>query len=656
MTIEQVFDKTVLTIPTPEYKYITKLDEALEAIEYIKQWPIIEVDTETTGLDPYTSKIVLLQIGTPTQAFVFDVRGDTNHSEFDMTLFHSLLIDKSILKILQNAVFDMKMIKCNHDFYIENIYDTMLAEQILNLGITFGGNDLKSLVKKYLNLVMDKEPGGTFQDYDQTFKPFQLEYAAKDVVILTLIRELQLLELERHELMGTVRLEMEFTKPLCEMELNGINIDKTKWRAIMANEEAEKQSVTKIIDAILAETDDQSTLFGVSNININSPKQLLNSLNKLGLPVEDTSEPTLKKFKGLPIIDALLDYRKAGKLITTYGEPMLAKIHSVTGRLHTRFRQMVSTGRMSSSAPNLQNIPGKQKFRSCFVAKEGCALVTADMSGAELRILGNLSKDAEFVYCYSHGIDLHTKTASGVFKVSMEQAALGKYRKPAKAVGFGICYGMSKYGLAARLMISEKEADNIIKGYLRTYPDVAKFLENSGRDGVRKGYSRSISGRKRFYNVPAVHDPLYNKVSRGVERQAKNAPIQGSNADTIKQAMIYCVESLERLPYYAKLLLTVHDEIIIECAWDKRYEVAEVVKKSLIEGFGKYFSLIPMETDALIGTCWLKGSCEAQLDEAGNILPKDVDGIECGGAEMQFVDGGAYGTKLVCEKCGQQQD
>jgi DNA polymerase-1 len=621
-------------LPIPTYEYIRTVDEATEALEYFSSLSEFEVDTEGTGLDPYTSKVVLLQFGAEGRVCIFDVRKDISKSEVDLLFFKDILTNKKIKKLLQNASYDMEMIKANAGYYIQNIYDTMLVEQLLNLGL-FTKANLQLLVKKYLGLEMDKEPRGTFEDYYQEFQQYQLDYAAVDVTILTMIRDMQASEIEKHGLADVVQLEFDFVKALCEMELNGITMDVERWRELMADVEKEQFEHEKTLHSILSTKADQTTLFGVSKVNINSNKQLLVELNKFGFNLESTGVEVLEDYAGHPAIDALLDYRKTQKLLSTYGETLLAQINPVTGRLHTSFKQMVSTGRMSSNNPNLQNIPGKQKFRSRFIAKDGYVLITADMSGAELRILGNLSKEPAFKYCYDHGVDIHTKTASEVYKVSMEEAANNKYRKPAKAIGFGIVYGMSKYGLSRRLKISEKEADKVINGYFQAYPLIYEYLTKSGRDAVRLGYSRSISGRKRFYNVPYPSSPDYKKISRGIERQAKNAPIQGSNADTIKKAMVYVVEALEQLDYDAELILTVHDELIIQTIYEKRYEVAKIVEESIIKGFGYYFDHIVMETTALISPCWMKEKCDY-----------DVEGGKCGGIEFEF-----RGKDLTCIKC-----
>lgn len=639
-----MFEVTKNPIPRPNYEYITKEADARRAMNEIDKYDVLEIDTEGTSLSPFDGKVTLFQVGLPNKVYVFDNRSDTEHSDFNLELFKPILTDKSKLKILQNAVYDMKMIKHLHGFYIENIYDTMLVEQMLTLGLysigpMFKYASLKSILKRRLNLDMEKEPRGTFKEYGQTFKPFQLEYAAKDVTVLRLIRDLQLSEIAANGFEDVCRLEFEFTKPMCEMELNGIIFDAERQRDILVDVEEEailyRQEVLRYLDETVA----QKTLFGVSLINVDSNAQLKKALIKYGLEIEDTQVGTLEKFKGIPVIDSLLDYRKAQKFISTYGESLIAKINSTTGRLHTAFTQMVRTGRMSSRAPNLQNIPKKQRYRTCFITKPGYKLITSDMSGAELRILGNLSKDKIFIECYANGIDLHTRTAAEVNGIPMDQVK-GAMRGNAKAINFGLCYGLSKFGLSKRLGISEKEADNMINTYFERYSGVKAYLDESARNAVRNKFSSTISGRKRFYTMPDWNDPERRNIVSGIERAAKNAGIQGSNADTIKQAMVLLVDRLEESGYDARLVLTVHDEVVVEVKEEQVNEVKEIVSQSLVDGFGRYFSTIPMEADSLVGPCWLKSACENDLPEG-----------ECGGLEMDFDDN----KVLRCLKCGAEQ-
>jgi len=1067
------FEVEQVGLPKPNYEYINNGEAVGVAIEDILKHNIIEVDTETTGFDPYTKKIVLVQIGIPGKSYVFDVRSDTERSSMHLDQLQPVLNNATILKLLQNAVFDMKMLKVKAGYYLENIYDTMLVEQLFNLGKIGRGARLADLVLKYLGLVLPKEPATTFKDYNQEYRPFQLEYAANDVTILSLIRELQLPRIKSEGFENVCRLEFEFTKPMCEMELNGITLDKDKWRIMMKDIDAERNSEFNLIQELLFSTYGKNVLFGVPVVNLDSPKQLLKALNTYGITnLDSTAEASLKRYKDVPVINSLLKFRKLNKLMSTYGETLLEKIHPITGRLHTRFKQMVSTGRMSSSAPNLQNIPKKQKYRSCFIAKPGYSLVTADMSGAELRILGNISEDKVFIECYANGIDLHTRTASEVFDTPMDKVK-SSMRGSAKAINFGLCtsehteiitdsgiktikdvkvndvvphdigtnkvidhmymgekevfevttkygysievtsehlmkvidgesnyvdkkledisidkdnmciklgsnlfpktnsifedfkiekktnykdfslpkildtnwaaflglfiaegsvfkvkgrdtystvgfdfskkdyqlieeidklfnklfedrfvrvttdefirytinsvifaewlvtilnikginktneikipsciknsskgvqsvflswlfegngaiksngkgyriqysskskplmnnlqvmllnfgilvsltyeyrkgypdkyycltiipydyssifmndigfityrknnrantasvyhtscyfigacrdkiekiiencdvspqlkkrfykkrcgglietiyleelakydeffkfiainnvvtlpivsikskgikrvydisvdnhpyflangfivhncYGLSKYGLADRLKITEKEADRMINTYFERYSGVKTYLDAAARGAIKNGFSQTVSGRKRFYNVPPYGHPDRKKVQRSVERAAKNAGIQGANADTIKESMILVVNRLEQSGLDAKLLLTVHDEVVVEVRNDQISEVSDIVSQSLIDGFATYFSKIPMEADALSGPCWLKGSCEAE----------DTDGKECGSTKMEFAPDDKLGTKLVCSSCGAPQD
>ncbi len=631
-----VFSDNVVSMPKPTYKYITTQEDANLAIEEIRKYHIIEVDCETTALDPREGKIVLLQIGLPNERYIFDVRNDTHHSSIDPQTFKPVLTTNKQIRIIQNAVFDMKMIKHHYGFYVDNIYDTMLTEQLFNLGRLNVKANLPALVFRYLGIAMDKEPRGTFKDYGQTFQPYQLEYAANDVAVLRLIRNLQLPKIKYHGFEDVCRLEFEFTKAMCEMELNGITLNVERQRKLIYETHTEREKYATEAEALLNECEDQTTLFGVSLVNLDSNVQLKKSLRRYGIDLEDTQEKTLSKHKGLPVVDALLGYRKAQKFISTYGETLIAKINKITGRLHTDFKQMVSTGRLSSSDPNLQNIPKKQKYRSCFVAADGYTLITADMSGAELRILGNVSADPIFIECFKEGIDLHSRTMAEIHGIPVDKVT-GVMRDSAKAINFGLMYGLSKFGLARDLKISEKAAEEMMNKYFSRYRGVKKYLDKSARDAVRNKVSLSISGRKRFYNLPEYHHPSYRDAAKAVERQGMNQPIQGGNADTIKQAMIYLVDRLEKSDYDARLLLTVHDELIVEAKPDERYEVRKIVEQSLIDGFGKYFSLIPMETEGLIGDCWLKGACEVKVG-------KD----KCGGREFKFNSE----EKLMCMKCG----
>lgn len=643
MSIYKTTEMPVL--PTPEYTYVNDKDHAQEILKSLASHPVIEVDTEGTALDPFECRTTLVQLGVPGMSYVFDIRNDLPYSNIHASIFEEILTNKTQLKLLQNANYDMKVLKVQFGYYIENVYDTMLAEQLMYLGIQVSGFSLARLVEKYLGMDMDKEPRGTFQVYDQEFTNEQIGYAAKDVCILDMIRNAQMKRMNEYELHEALQLEMDFIKPLAEMELNGIKLDTVKWRIMMTEFAEEAKELRSSIELGLQQTQDQMSLFGVPTINIDSPKQLKESLNRLGLSIESTSVEALSKLEGHPTVDAILKYRKNAKLVNTYGEALIDRIHPKTGRLHTQFKQMVSTGRMSSNNPNLQNIPGKQKFRSCFVADEGKCLITVDQDSAELVIMGAMSGEPNFYEAFEKDLDLHTLNASRIYKVLYEEVVKAQ-RTASKAISFGLAYGISAIGLGKRLKITKKASQALIDTYFKVNKVLKNWLEKSAKEAVRNHYSTTITGRKRFYNIPPMSDPSRKMIVGSVERAAKNHRIQGSDSDTIKKAMILCVERLAKLDIGARLLLSVHDEIVVECPIEHVEEVAKVVTGSVDDGFNGYFPKMPMSTGAVIGPCWLKGECD-QDDDEGN---------KCGHNEMEFIADDHYGSRLVCCKCGKSQE
>jgi DNA polymerase-1 len=361
---------------------------------------------------------------------------------------------------------------------------------------------------------------------------------------------------------------------------------------------------------------DQETLFGVSLLNLDSPVQVIKCLNSLGVPADSTDVKELAKFKTNPLVKLLLEYRKYEKFITTYGEPMINRIHPLTGRLHTRFRQMVDTGRMSSSDPNLQNIPKEQKYRACFIARQGYKLITCDMSQAELRILAAYSMDPVFLESFAEGLDLHARTAADLFGVTYEEVMAEKkmkdddpnnrnYRRDVKALNFGLIYGLTKVGLARRMGTTEKKAQKLIELYFGKYVHINRWLNKAAKFAVMNRYSTTMSGRRRYYRLPDPDHRDFNKIKGSIERQGKNHPIQGTNADTIKQSIIYVVDRIK--PYDARMLLTVHDEVVVEAREDQAEEVSRVVSQAMVDGFAEFVPQVKMIADADIADYWVKG-------------------------------------------------
>ncbi|KKL14305.1 hypothetical protein LCGC14_2517060, partial [marine sediment metagenome] len=270
-------------MPNPDYKYIISTEEALRHLEFIERHPFIEVDTETNGLDPHLAKIALMQLGVGGQAFVFDVRP----GRVDAQIFKHLLESNNSLKLLQNAVFDYEMLKTNFNIEMNRVYDTMLAEQLIGLGLHPKAG-LQHLVSKYLHMNMPKDIGKTFEDYNQEYQEYQLRYAANDVVVLREIYNQQLERLQQDDLMRVAQLEFDFVKPMAEMELNGMLLDIPRWRDILDEMVLERNKFRIQLADVFNTTMDQETLFGVSLLNLDSPAQVVKCLNDLGVPVESS--------------------------------------------------------------------------------------------------------------------------------------------------------------------------------------------------------------------------------------------------------------------------------------------------------------------------------------------------------------------------------
>ena len=406
--------------------------------------------------------------------------------------------------------------------------------------------------------------------------------------------------------------ELEFKTLIAvgDMELNGIKLDISKWKALM-NDASSKKAVAQkeLLDIIIESTggEDQQSLFkGMHNINLNSNAQLLEAFKKIkGLEkLKDTSNATLQDHKDHPAIQSLLEYRKYEKLLTSFGDSILGLVNPVTGRIHPEFNQFgADTGRFSCQKPNVQQIPHDQEFRECFIAEEGNKLITADYSQAELRILAQLSEDPKFIEAFCSGGDLHKLTASQMFNVPVEEVEK-PMRSAAKTINFGLAYGRGASSLAGQLGVDPDEAKKLIGQYFNAYSGVMEWLEKAAKEAFEKGYSLTPSGRKRFYEKPKHNDKDYNSKKSAIERQGKNTPIQGANADITKYALVFLYKALK--PYGAKLVNTVHDEITVEAPADKSEEVQKLLEEEMQRAGAEVVKLVPMKVDGEISDYWTK--------------------------------------------------
>lgn len=590
-----------------DFQLIDTQEGLLSVLPLLEKEQTLGLDTEGTKLDPLTSKLLLVQIATPTKAYVFDC------NKVDLTPLKPLLEADRPLKIAQNAKFDYGMLKAQAGITLGTLYDTMLAERIITCGLS-RDISLRALADKYLGMKLDKTIRETFYEPGNPalhgkFTKEQIEYAARDALILHEIFRKQFKLLQEEELVETAKLEFLVVPAVAEMELRGSLIDQKKWRAHIAELMEKRNASNKEIQDELRHLVDYSQvdLFGnvSDSINLDSPVQLLETFKKLGVELPNTSESTLSKTDH-PIAKKMLEYRGYEKMITSFGETILEKIHPKDGRLHPDFIQLgADTGRFACNNPNLQQIPAESGFRSCFIASPGYKLITADYSQIELRIMAEVSEDPAFLEAFNKDVDLHTLTASQMFRLPLDKVDKEK-RFQAKSINFGLMYGRGPASLGQQIGLSVEDSRKLLDVYFATYKKVKRWLDNMGRDALRYGYVRTLGGRKRSFIMPDRTDPDYQKLIGSIERQGKNMPIQGTSADITKYALVYIADEIKRKNYDAYLIHTVHDEIVTEAREDIADEVAKMVEEQMIEGGKKLLKLVPIKVDVNIADCWEK--------------------------------------------------
>lgn len=558
--------------------------------------PHIGVDTETTALDPYRGQIRLLQLATPTKVYIldlFNLPGDA------LTPIKDVLQADRPVKVLHNAKFDAKMLLHHFGIELGRLFDTMLASQLIAAGDTSQKHSLVEVVRRYLGQTVDKTQRTS--DWSRLeLTPAQLAYAAEDVSVLLALRRVMVEKLKQLRLVEAARLEFEAVVPTAAMELAGMPLDREAWQALVKDLESRRTVLEDRLQELLAELLPATDLFGRAEINFNSPPQVLELLQRLGLPVTGTTEAELLPFKNHPIVATLLEYRSVQKLLSTYGRSLLDHLHPVTGRLHGDFHQIgTPTGRYSCSDPNLQQVPNLPEVRRAFAAPPGRMLIVADYSQIELRILADFSQDQRLLEAFLNNIDLHRLTASLMFKVPLD-AVTKEQRAIAKTINYGLAYGMGAAGLAARIETSVAEAERLMATYFDIYRKVAEWLRAAGDTAVAVGHSRSQSGRLWNFRF----DPFDREQVATIQRLGKNAPIQGTSADILKRAMRLVHDGLK--PYDARIVNSIHDEIVVEVAASQAEEAAAVVRQQMVAAGQEFIKTVPVEVDVTISPAWLK--------------------------------------------------
>lgn len=512
------------------------------------------------------------------------------------------VFENNILKIGYEEKGDYLKLKYR-DIEAKNMmFDITIAAYLLNPAkSTYKLNDL---ILEELNILVDEEEQNTqlsfdaFNSVDDGKIQEKICKYAKYIYRCKEKYEEALKQREEYRLFNEI--EMPLMRVLAAMEYTGVLVDSDmlKEYSIVLNKKVDE--LTKEIWD-LAQTE----------FNMNSPKQLGEVLfEKLNLPVikktkngySTDSEVLEKLAPEHPIIDKILEYRVMSKLKATYVDGMIGLINPDTHRIHAKFNQTVTaTGRISCTEPNLQNIPIRtelgRELRKVFIAREGYVLLDADYSQVELRVLANMSGDKTMIKAFNSGVDIHAVTASQVFNVPIEEVTK-QMRGEAKAVNFGIVYGISDYGLATNIKTSRKKAKEYIEKYFETYPKIKEYMDNSISSCKEKGYVETLWGRRRY--VPEIKSNNYNVRQFG-ERVAMNAPIQGTAADIIKIAMVNIENELEERKLQSKLILQVHDELVIET----KQEELDVVKELLIRNMQNVVKMsVPLQVDANYGKTW----------------------------------------------------
>lgn len=585
------------------YTVIRSIAQLEAALPRIAAAPALAVDTETTGLDPYASRLLLLQIATPRHVFVIDLTGLDRPAAGDV--LRPILERPTPIKILHNASFDYKFIRLNLGIRLKGIFDTMLAHYVLSAG-TLIQAALQSVSRLYLDVELEKDIRTTFENAPHLTEQ-HYEYAAKDAAILFPVYDAISRQLEADRLTHIAQIEFDAVEPIAEMELAGLLVNIPDWQQLIDAHKTERDVYESQVLESFATAGEPANgnlfedLPQAPAIKITSQKDVIEAFRSLGIRIEDTSEETLAVIDH-PAAQRLLAFREHDKLVTAFGDAFIQLVSPTTNRIHPDFQQYgAETGRLSCRHPNVQQIPAK--FRGCFVAPPGWKVITCDYSQAELRILAQLSKDPGFCEAFKSGGDLHSITASKMFKVKLKDVTKTQ-RSQAKAINFGLAYGMGAGSLAVRIGVSKEDAQKLIDQYFKAYPNVGDWLARAAESATRCGYSITPLGRKRYYNMPDRSDPEYKAKISSIERQGKNTPIQGANADMTKIALRRIYDSIQ--PYEARIVNTVHDEIVVEVVEPQANEVGELVAAEMRAAGAVFITEVPVEVGLVVADTWSK--------------------------------------------------
>lgn len=616
---------------------ISDASGVLAAAERLSNERYISYDLETTGLDPHTDSILLAQFnapGTPVYVVVC--------SRVDVWPLVSLLADPARIVLAHNASFEYQFTLANYGIRLGRVYCSKVAEQVLTAGKSLPAA-LENTVARRLGVELDKTQQQTFVGVDpEMFCPTddQIQYAARDVALLPALRRAQIAVAQREGLVKTISLELAALPVFADMELAGLRLDtdahalvlaeyvadadrygaqavealEPYWESVQYRQlqhyQREYQQLTEQLDDALGPYGGRLTA-GVPDdvrryvaelrkrrmavkpkpeqpINLASGQQVLAALAESGITLPNLQSATVAdNIHRSPVLAAYAQYTKARKIVTTYGQSLADRVHTKTGRVHGSYNQVVSTGRTSSSQPNMQNMP--KRIRQCFVPDRGNVFVVADFANMELRIAAGLSGDAAMVQAFRAGIDLHCLTAATTWTEQYQSwqdvPRDSSHRQLAKIVNFAAIYGASAGGLVHAGVPDKATAERLLAGFEAAYPTLTAWIRQNGDDALITGYAETALGRKRYFErLPPCPNGYaaqreWRRWRESIRRAAMNHPVQGTGADIAKRALVLIWERLR--DHGPRVVGMVHDEILVECLERYAKRVAEVVADAM---------------------------------------------------------------------------
>lgn len=592
-----------------EYKLIENETEAKELADFLLTNEIFSLDTETTSIEALDAKLVGLSFSTEDfRAWYVPVSRETEKAKKILDIFRPVYENPKILKVGQNLKYDLTVL-ANYGIHLSGpLFDTMLAHYLIQPELRHNMDYLAEIYLNYKTIHIEEliGPKGRGQKNMGDLEPKDIyKYACEDAdVTLRLMKPLAE-ELRKNSLEEVFQnIEMPLMPVLARMERNGVVLDTETLKEVEHDFTARLQTLEKDIYELAGH-----------EFTINSPRQvgevlfgelkLSEKVKKTKSGQYSTSEEVLRDLHSKhPIVQKILDYRGLKKLLSTYVEALPKLINPATGHIHTSFNQAVTaTGRLSSSNPNLQNIPVRgedgREIRKAFIPEAGEIFFSADYSQIELRIMAHLSGDEHMIEAFNAGHDVHAATAARIFHKDIKDISQDERRK-AKTANFGIIYGISAFGLAERMDVSRTEAKELIDSYFEMYPKIKEYIAKAVDTAREKGYIETEFGRRRY--LPDINSR--NAVVRGyAERNAVNAPIQGTAADIIKIAMIRVQQRLDAEGCKARMMLQVHDELNFSVPTDEFDKVKRIV---IEEMQGAYKMSVPLEADCGEGKNWLE--------------------------------------------------